>query len=291
MRVRTRAPAKVNLRLRVHEREPSGFHRLETLFCAIELADEITLDVADGDGVRLEVDGPDLGPADRNLAVRAARGFLAAAGLRRDVAIRLRKRIPAGGGLGGGSSDAAAVLRALDRLEPGAVPPDQLRALALELGSDVPFFMGDSVLARAAGRGERLAPVLPLPSAPVLLLVPGFPIATADAYRWLDEDRARGLEAGPGPETPDPPAGPASWSDAARSATNDFEGPIFRRHPELRDLRDLLAGAGATLALLSGSGSSLFGVFADDATALHALALVRSRAAHVRLEPTRTATR
>lgn len=291
MRERARAPAKVNLRLRVHEREASGFHRIETLFCAVELADEITLDVVEGDGVRLEVDGPDLGSPEGNLAVRAARGFLAAAGLRRQVAIRLRKRIPAGAGLGGGSSDAAAVLRALDRIEPGAIPPGELQALALQLGSDVPFFLDGSVIARGAGRGERLAPVPPLPSVPVLLLFPGFPVSTPAAYGWLDEDRARGVEPGPVPESPEPPPTPSSWSEAARSAANDFEGPVFRRHPELRDLRDLLALAGATIALLSGSGSALFGVFDDEAGARNGLALVRARAPHVHVESTRTAAR
>ena len=290
MRERTRAPAKVNLRLRVHERQPSGYHRIETTFCALELSDEITMDVGDGREVLLEVDGPDLGPTDRNLAVRAARAFLERAGLERRVAIRLRKRVPAGGGLGGGSSDAAAVLRTLASLLPGAVDGRALRDLAASLGSDVPFFLAGDLLATGSGRGEILTPLRPLPSLPVLLVLPPFPIATRAAYTWLDEDRT---DAGPGALPPDgePSAAPGSWPEAARQALNDFEGPVFRRHPELRVIRDSLTEAGATLALLSGSGSTIFGIFDDDEAVGDATALLRARAPTARLEATRTASR
>lgn len=289
MRERTRASAKVNLRLRVHEKEVSGYHRIDTLFCALELADEITLDVADGRDVVLEVDGPDLGPVDENLAVRAARGFLNLAGTERRIDIRLRKRVPAGGGLGGGSSDAAAVLRSLDRLLPGAVDGAALRELAAALGSDVPFFLGGDPLAAGSGRGEILTPLPPLPSRPVLLALPSFPVATAAAYGWLDEDRAAaGSASSPAGEGSRPPG---SWPDVARQAFNDFEGPVFRRHPELRVIRDSLSDAGAAPAMLSGTGSTVFGVFADEHALGEAMALLRTRAPTVRLEPTRTASR
>lgn len=289
MRERVRAPAKVNLRLRVHGLEPSGFHRLDTLFCRLELADELTVDLEDGAGVRLDVEGADLGAPDENLAVRAARGFLAAAGLDRGVAIRLRKRIPAGGGLGGGSSDAAAVLAALDRLLPGAVPAGDVRELARTLGSDVPFFLMAAPLARGTGRGDILEPAPALPSAPVLLLLPGFPVSTAEAYRWLDDDRAAGEASPAGSPEPPPMPAPSSWDDVARQARNDFEGPVFRRHPALRALREGLLEARARVALLSGTGSTLFGVFDDEERLGEALALLRARAPHVRLEATRTA--
>lgn len=297
MRERARAPAKVNLRLRVHEREPSGFHRLETLFCALELADEITIELGGGAGpaadIRLEVDGPDLGPAEENLAVRAARRFLERAGLEREIAIRLRKAIPAGAGLGGGSSDAAAVLRALERLLPGVVDSADLRDLAAALGSDVPFFLRGDPLAWGSGRGDVLTAAPPLPSTPVLLLFPPFPISTVAAYRWLDDDRAAPAPSSPGlsPDPGWPPAGPRSWSDAARLAANDFEEPVYRRHPELRALRDLLAEAGALIAMLSGSGSAIFGIFSDEDLLRDGISLLRARAQHVRLAPTRTASR
>lgn len=290
MRERTRAPAKVNLRLRVHERQPSGYHRIETLFCTLELSDEITIDVAEGRDVLLEVDGPDLGPAEENLAVRAARGFLERAGLTRQVAIRLRKRVPAGGGLGGGSSDAAAVLRILNSLLPGTVPGAMLRDLAAALGSDVPFFLTGDLLAAGSGRGEILTPLPPLPSMPVLLALPPFPVATDAAYRWLDEDRAGGDRPAVSADGADA-AAPGSWAEAARQAINDFEGPVFRRYPDLRVIRDSLREAGASLALLSGTGSTVFGVFADEDALGSAMALLRGRAPTVRLEVTRTASR
>ena len=287
MRERERAPAKVNLRLRVHERESSGYHRLETLFCALELADEITLDVSDGGGVSLDVEGPDLGPPEANLAVRAAVAFLEAAGVPRSVSIRLKKRIPAGGGLGGGSSDAAAVLRCLDRMLPGAVAPDSLVEIARQLGSDVPFLLSGETLALGAGRGDVLTAAPPLPSVPVLLVFPPFPVSTAAAYGWLDQDRG---EAGPTAAGPGPaPAPPASWREAARDALNDFEGPVFRRHPLLADVRNVLAESGAMIALLAGSGSTLFGVFPDEEGVEAATAALRARAPETALVRTRTA--
>ena len=286
MRERARAPAKINLVLRVRERDDTGFHRIETLFCALELADELTLDVEEGRGVTLEVDGPDLGPVDENLAVRAARGFLHRAGVERAVAIRLKKRIPAGGGLGGGSSDAAAVLRTLARLVPDTVSPDALYEVAATLGSDVPFFLRGDPIAVGSARGDVLSPAPRLPSVPVLLAFPPFPVSTGAAYRWLDDGRAgrwddavRVGEVGP----------PASWAEAEGIASNDFEEPVFERHPQLREIRDTLKESGASIALLAGSGSTLFGIFPEEDRLGAAVALLRARAPDVRLAATRTA--
>lgn len=288
MRERARAPAKVNPILRVHEREPSGYHEIETLFCALELADELTIDVAEGRGVRLDVQGAELGTIEENLAVRAARMFLQLAGAERDLAIRLRKRIPAGGGLGGGSSDAAAVLNVLDRVMPGAVGHLALRRAARDLGSDVPFFLGGRPLAWGAGRGERLREAPVLPSMPVLLVIPHFPVATGQAYAWLDASRGGAVST----RSSEPAlADFASWEEVAAAAINDFEPAVFDRHPELREIRDLLAGAGAMLSLLSGSGSTVFGIFADDDRANAAASTLRTRVPDVRLELTRTASR
>lgn len=289
MRERARAPAKINLLLRVHERDPTGYHAVETLFCALELADELTIDVATGHGVRLEVEGPDLGPVDDNLAVRAARAFLSQARVDRDVAIRIRKRIPVGGGLGGGSSDAAAVLRALDRLMPGTVQDHVLKGTARDLGSDVPFFLSGLPQAWGTGRGDRLDPAPALPSVPVLLVVPPFPIPTASAYGWLDADRASGKGSAVADGASIRPA--ATWDELAAVAMNDFEGPVYARHPELLEIRDGLRSAGALLSLLSGSGSTIFGVFNDEDRASAAVADLRARNPGVRWELTRTASR
>lgn len=283
--MRPEAAAKVNLFLRVLQREPGGYHRIQTLFCALELADTVHVALEESPGIRLEVEGADLGPSTHNLAYRAAAAFLEHAGPVAGVSIRLRKRIPAGGGLGGGSSDAAAVLRALDTHLPGHVPPERLDAIARRLGSDVPFFLRGGPLAWGEGFGERLTPLPPLPSRPVVLVVPPFPIATAAAYAWLDEDRD--MEAEHAAPVRVPSLG--DWEAVAGFALNDFEAPVFRRHPLLRELRDGLAAGGAVLALLAGSGSTIFGVFPDDARAAAAARAIATRAPAVRVVRTRTA--
>ncbi|HSH44950.1 MAG TPA: 4-(cytidine 5'-diphospho)-2-C-methyl-D-erythritol kinase, partial [Longimicrobiales bacterium] len=250
------APAKVNLTLRVLEREPSGYHALQTLFCRLALADQVEVALEDEPGVRLRVEGaedqppPNLGPPAENLVVRAAGAFLEAAGIEQGLRIRLQKRIPHGGGLGGGSSDAASTLLALDSLLPGLVSPERMEGVAATLGSDVPFFLSGAPLAWAQGRGERLTPLPALPPRPVVLAVPPFRVATPAAYGWLDRDRT-------GREVPSPLTGPpADWAALEDGAVNDFERSVYRRHPELRALRDRLRRSDALVALLSGSGST-----------------------------------
>jgi 4-diphosphocytidyl-2-C-methyl-D-erythritol kinase len=298
VRITVPAPAKINLWLRVGDRQPSGFHDLDTLFCALDLADTVTVRSAEvGTGIRLDArfapplyDAPDLGPDPDNLAVRAAAAFLDCAGLPRDVRIRLVKRIPAGGGLGGGSSDAAAVLRALARLHPDAIDPVALQHLASTLGSDVPFFAAGQALARGRGRGGDLTPVMPLPARAVLLVLPPFSILTADAYRWLAEARASG---GSEPHSL-PPAEPlpqASWAYVQGQAGNDFEPIIFQRSPRLAAFRDVLIHHGARPALLAGSGSTVFGVFEDQDAARAAGDAIRHEDRDARILVTRTRSR
>ncbi len=212
-RLRTLAPAKVNLRLRVLAREDSGYHQIETLFQALDFGDEV--EVAEGDrGIRLEVEGMDVGPVEENLAYRAAVSFLDR--LRGDggVSIRLRKRVPPGAGLGGGSSDGAAVLRLLAALHPGAVGEEALLEIAAGLGADVPFFLAPSPLALAWGRGDRILPLSPLPPRPVLLALPPLAVDTPGAYGMLDEVRGSGWAAGPALLR----RVPASWQEVGEVA-------------------------------------------------------------------------
>lgn len=255
--MKVRAPAKLNLHLSVLAREADGFHQLETVFCALELADELDVELGEP-GIRLVVDRPDLGPLDRNLVHRAAVAYFEAAGLHGGVDIRLAKRIPAGAGLGGGSSDAAATLRALDQLHGATLGAERLIQLAARLGSDVPFFLADAALALAWGRGERLLPLPEPPRAPVLLAVPPFAVSTPEAFRALDEHRAAAW-------VPEPRVHRAAtfqtWTALAARATNDFETVLFERYPVLPVLKAALLDAGAELALLTGSGSALFGIF------------------------------
>src|SRR5881296_437433 len=189
--VRIAAHAKINLFLRILARESSGFHQIETAFALLELADELHVRRTDS-GVTLEVNGPDLGPADENLAVRAARAVLDTTGHRFGVAIELTKRIPVRAGLGGGSSDAAAALHAVNALAGGLVPRHELLHFAARLGADVAFFAGGAPAALAWGRGERLFRLTPPPAAPALVAVPppSLAVATPDAYRWWDDMRS-----------------------------------------------------------------------------------------------------
>lgn len=272
------APAKINLWLRVFAADASGYHPLDTLFCAVDLHD--TLAIGAGQGIELAVSGADLGPIESNLAFRAAQEYFHAIGATPGISIHLHKNIPAGAGLGGGSSDAAAVLRALQERYERALPDADLLALAVRLGRDVPFFLCGSSWARARGHGELLEPVLPLPARPVLIVKPEFSIATRAAYAWLDESRR--LQP---PESVHP--APLQWSDVETRAVNTFETVLFARQPLLKKIRDILRASGARIALVSGSGSALFGVF-DDARALD---LAQRNLAHLSgLECTRTHT-
>ncbi|HEX6105154.1 MAG TPA: 4-(cytidine 5'-diphospho)-2-C-methyl-D-erythritol kinase [Gemmatimonadales bacterium] len=255
------APAKLNLFLRVLGRETDGFHTLETLFCLVDLADELRAERREGSGVTIEVEGADVGPPEENLAVRAAGLVLAATGNRFAVHLGLVKRIPSRAGLGGGSSDAAASLVAVNRLAGNAVPRHELLQLAARLGSDVPFFLSGGPLALGWGRGERLLQLPPLPPAPVLLLVPPLPVATAEAYGWVDAARQTGGRRGAVALDLD---ALSRWGDIGRMAGNDFESPVFGKHPQVRAGFEALAGTRPLVCRMSGSGSALFAVYRSE---------------------------
>lgn len=301
MKITIAAPAKVNLWLRVGPPQPTGYHDLSTLFCALDLADTVVLRKRKtGRDTELEVRAapplpavPDLGPVEANLAVRAARSFVERSGSADPVHIELVKRIPTGGGLGGGSSDAGAVLRALRRLYPRALGVDELLEIATAVGSDVPFFLQGTPLAHGAGRGEELTPLRPLPPRPVVLIIPPFPVATAEAYRWLDQDRGESASSGAtAPITEYGPAGSGlTWEQVGERAVNDFEAPVFGRLPELGALRDELRTRGARPALLAGSGSTVFGVFSDGQAAHEAARGMRAEYPDHRVVVTGTRTR
>jgi 4-diphosphocytidyl-2-C-methyl-D-erythritol kinase len=255
------APAKVNLRLAILAREASGFHSLESLFCAISLSDLLIVRRADS-GVALTVEGSvETGPPERNLAVRAAQRFYDELGELPAVAIQLVKRIPSAAGLGGGSSDAAATLRALNALHGEPFDRAALLRLAIELGSDVPFFLCGSPLALGWGRGERLLALPPLPERPVLVAHPGVAVPTPEAFAAIAERR------GPTP----PPrafaldaADLSDWGAVERLAMNDFGEVVAERIPVLHGALAAMRDAGAGIALLAGSGGSVFGIFETD---------------------------
>ncbi|MBN1519949.1 MAG: 4-(cytidine 5'-diphospho)-2-C-methyl-D-erythritol kinase [Spirochaetales bacterium] len=272
----TDAPAKINIHLAIGPRRKDGYHGLASVFQAISLADTVTVGLDTEPGIRLDcrVDCP----PERNTMYRAAALWLEAAGSRAPsgVAIQATKRIPSGAGLGGGSSDAAAVLRLLAALFPAAVPPEALAGLAAEVGSDVPFFLGGPCAA-VLGRGELVRPVEPRSDYALALIHPGFPIATADAYARLDEQR---------------PAGPGDRELAAEldgvvgsyhkdepglwNFRNDFYPVLSGAYPGLERAMGVLRTAGASFSAMSGSGSVLFGVFENADSAARAAMSARA---------------
>lgn len=274
-RVRIAAHAKLNLFLRILARESpgagggavggaggggGGFHQIETAFALLELADEIAV-TRTAAGVTLTVRGPDLGPPDENLAVRAARVVLEATSRRFGVAIDLTKRIPVRAGLGGGSSDAAAVLHAVNALANNAVPRHELLHFGARLGADVAFFASGVPAAVAWGRGERLFRIDPPPAAPALLAVPPIAVATPDAYRWWDESYPE--PAARGPVVLDAAAF-TSWGSIGRLGGNDFEIPVFGKHRSVRTLFEKLAQTHPHWVRLCGSGSAVAAVYANE---------------------------
>jgi 4-diphosphocytidyl-2-C-methyl-D-erythritol kinase len=252
------APAKVNLLLRVLAAETSGYHGIETLFCRIGLADTLRVERRSGGTVSLEVEGPDLGPAETNLAVRASEAVLDATGRRFGVHLTLTKRIPVGAGLGGGSADAAAALDLVNQLAGSPIPRSELGHLASRLGADVPFLLSGASLALGWGHGDRLLRLPALPRAPVLLLVPPVAVRTADAYRWVDQARATASARG---ALSLDLASLTGWSDIARMAGNDFESAVFGREPTIREGFEALARTRPILCRMSGSGSTSFAVY------------------------------
>ena len=260
--VQVSAAAKVNLRLRILARETTGFHQLETIFLRLELADVVRVRRARVNSLDVsgDVNAAALGPTEKNLAWRAAHAYAEAAGSHDGWAIELEKHIPIGGGLGGGSSDAGAVLRALDAMAPEPLGETRLLAIAATLGADVPFLTSSHVSVLGWGRGERM---LALPSPPqrhVVLLVPAFGVNTAEAYGWLTSnprpplvDDAAVLE----------PAALTTWRGIAAVARNDFETVVSAHHPILAAMIEALENGGCAPAMLSGSGSVVFGVLPE----------------------------
>jgi len=255
------ALAKLNLFLRVLSRDQDGYHGIETLLCLISLSDSIRAERRDGRGVTIEVTGAQVGPDSENLAVQAAGRVLEATGNRFAVHLSLTKRIPIGAGLGGGSSDAAAVLHAVNRLAGDAVPRHELLQFAAQLGSDVPFFCSGAPLALAWSRGERMIRLPPLPATHVLLVTPAISIRTKEAYVWLDSARDASWRRGAVALDLD---SVARWGDVARMAGNDFEAPVFNRHQEIRAAFEALVATRPLVCRMSGSGSTLFAIYRSD---------------------------
>jgi 4-diphosphocytidyl-2-C-methyl-D-erythritol kinase len=293
VRLVTVAPAKVNLVLRVGPLRADGYHDIDSLMVPLDLGDPVDVRIGARPGPvscrvpgRPELDGPG------NLAARAAEGFRARFGVDRAIEIAIEKRVPVTAGLGGGSSDAAAVLRCLARAF-AIRDRDALAEVGLSVGSDVPFFLFGGA-AWAAGRGERLvrARVPPLDLVLVYPRDPALAIRAGDAYRWLDAARQ----------------GSIPWPIRRRPFSltqvgNDLEAGCVDRHPSLRPLMGRLGNLGASKVIMSGSGPTVFGIFRAPRAAVEAaraieskegvaadvqVLVARTRAAHPRVTPWRS---
>ena len=271
--MRVRAFAKINLSLRVLGVRADGYHDLETIFQSIALHDTLTIRAARGP-FRLTCDDPGCPSDDTNLIWRASERLWTVARRRggvRDISIDLVKRIPRQAGLGGGSSDAAAVLRALGRL--WSVDEARLRATAADVGADVPYFL-EGGTALGLGRGDRLFPLLDHPAAWVVLALPSFGVSTTEAFGWWDASRSLGQPFQGRHRSGAPDTGALPVSDMV----NDLEAPVVAHHPQIARLVRGLRKAGASHAAMTGSGSAVFGLFARRLAAVEAARALRGPA-------------
>ncbi|MEW6518796.1 MAG: 4-(cytidine 5'-diphospho)-2-C-methyl-D-erythritol kinase [Thermodesulfobacteriota bacterium] len=255
-----RAPAKINLYLKVLGRRHDGYHELSTWMQKLTLADEITLAKASA-GIKLQCSGTDLAADETNLAYKAAVLFFAKTGLRSGIEIRLVKKIPIAAGLGGGSSDAAAVLTGLNTLLSAGLSEKELLEMGLSLGADVPFFVSGCSAAIATGIGEKLAEQDSLKGCWFVLVNPGFPVST----RWVFEDFDRlqpvnfTLTSGDNPYI----LGREIEGPLLARLFNDLERVTITRYPAVAKLKSKLTESGASGVLMSGSGPTVFGIFMD----------------------------
>jgi 4-diphosphocytidyl-2-C-methyl-D-erythritol kinase len=248
--VSVRAYAKINLSLRVLYKRPDKFHELRTIFQTISLADELKISYSPSAHTAVEI--ADNAIPD-NLVERAARRCLEEMSLTGHVHFSLKKKIPMGAGLGGGSSDAAAVLLALPVLAGGVIPMQRLLEIGTALGSDVPFFLyGGTAL--GLGKGEELYPLPDSRPGQGVLIAPDIHVSTPDAYRDLSSRLGD-----PAPKLAAFQQG--AWQESGFEAVNDFEIPVFERHPRLAEIKKLLIQKGAEPALMTGSGSTIFAFF------------------------------
>lgn len=263
------APAKVNFILRVVGKRPDGYHDLFSVMQALELGDVVTM-TKTGGGIEVTCDHPDVPAGPGNIAYRAAETLLEEAGAAGGVGIRIEKAIPVAAGLGGGSSDAAAVLRGVDLLYGLDVARERMAEIALSLGADVPFFLSWPC-ALAEGVGERLTGLPPTEETWLVLVKPGFGVSTGWVYSRLN----LGLTNTRNSITLPPFEGrPLSAGLVASCLRNDLERVTVARYPRIKEIKERLMDTGALGALMSGSGPTVFGVYAGREEAERSVSLL-----------------
>ena len=260
MEIQEKAYAKLNLTLDVEKKRADGYHDLTMVMISLALCDDITLTPRTDGKVNIECNRSYLPRDRRNLAVRAVDEFYARLDKSGGADMKIFKRIPVGAGMAGGSTDAAAVLRALNRAEGNPFTAEELCAIALDIGSDVPYCVrGGTMLAK--GRGEILTPLAELPECGILVCKPAFSISTAELFKCVDSRRQKthpdtagmisALEAG-------------QTEEVARRMFNVFEDVLPRQYSEVGEIRSALLDAGALGAVMTGTGSAVFGLFTEE---------------------------
>ncbi len=253
------APAKVNLTLHILGKRKDGYHDLDSVMQKLDLADTVTLSLRNKPGIQLSCPGSDLPEDESNLVWKAAESFLHEAGLESTygISIVLDKNIPVAAGLGGGSSDAASVLTGMNRLFENRLPEKTLLRLAKSLGADVPFFVISHSAVRAKGIGERMEFHESLSDCSVLLVNPGFSVSTAWVYENFTLTRVDKDSNLSNSSEKDDVNGMVS------SLYNDLEAVTVEQYPELTSIKNVMLEQGASGALMSGSGPTVFGIFPD----------------------------
>lgn len=255
---RTKAYGKINLYLRITGKREDGYHTLETVFQSVSLCDQVAVILHKNGGISLRCNRPYIPRDERNIAYKAALAFFDASGIENPgLYINIKKVIPVGAGMAGGSTNAAAVLRLLNRAYGAPLTETELLQLGLTLGADVPFCMQGGT-ALAIGIGEKLSPLSAMPDCHIVVCKPNFSVSTKAAYQLLDQagtsiaaplaDITAAMELG-------------DLRAVAQSMVNDFEGPISAAHPGIAQIRQALLQAGALGAMMTGSGSAVFGLF------------------------------
>ena len=270
--IRIPAFAKVNLRLEVLGKRGDGYHELRTVFHTVTLRDLLRFRPRRGPGIQLQIEGNEQlsrEAAEKNLVYRAVDALRRELKIRPGVEILLQKKIPAGRGLGGGSSDAAAALLGYLQFAREKIAPARLLEIASNLGADVPFFLlGGRAL--GIGKGDEIYPLPDIPKLSLLIVSPmDIHVPTPDAYRWLHAPELASLTKLAATHKLFEFCA-LCWSAQGECLSNDFEAPVFRRHPRLNQIRRALLQGGASEALLAGSGSAVFGVFPSPAMARRA---------------------
>ena len=260
--IREKAYAKLNISLDVTERRADGFHDMCMVMQTVSICDELELRPTDTGRIQVRSNFSFIPGDERNLAAKAALGFFEAVGKQgQGLLITLQKSIPVGAGMAGGSADAAAVLRALNRLYGAPLTPDELEALAARVGSDVPFCVRGGT-ALAMGRGEKLEPLPALPACRFVVCKPDFSISTPELFRKLDQT---GLRCHPATAGILAALRDGELEPIARRMYNVFEEVDDRRLRTVREIKSILLDGGALGAVMTGTGSAVFGVFRPDA--------------------------